>query len=128
VKKLVVIVSMLALVGLVGCGKPETPQQKYQKQATSKIQEMKKNLDKLQGAYKAKVTAMRQAFDEKMAAGKKNYDAAIASLKNQEAAAKKELKAMKSATGAAWDKAKAQMDKMLTDMEKGYENLKSQLK
>lgn len=127
-KKLVVIISMLALVMLVGCGKPETPQQKYQKQTTSKIEEMRKNIDKLQEAYNAKVAAMRKSFDEKMAAGKKNYDAAMAKLKEQEAAAKKELKAMKSATGAAWDKAKAQMDKLVNDMEKSYENLKSQLK
>jgi major membrane immunogen (membrane-anchored lipoprotein) len=127
-KKLVIIFSMLALVMLVGCGKPETPQQKFQKKATTKIEEMRKNIDKLQEAYNAKVKAMRKTFDEKVAAGKKNYDAAVAKLKEQEAAAKKELKAMKSATGAAWDKAKAQMDKMLTDMEKSYENLKSQMK
>ena len=127
-KKLVAIMSMLALVMLVGCGKSETPQQKYQKQTTSKIEEMRKNIDKLQEAYNAKVAAMRKSFDEKMAAGKKNYDAAMAKLKEQEAAAKKELKAMKSATGAAWDKAKAQMDKLVNDMEKSYENLKSQLK
>lgn len=127
-KKLVVIISMLALVMLVGCGKPETPQQKYQNQSTSKIEQMQKNIDKLKVAYKAKVAAMRKNFEEKMAAGQKNYDAALASLKNQEAAAKKELKAMKSATGAAWEKAKVQMDKLLSDMEKSYESLKSQLK
>jgi long-subunit fatty acid transport protein len=128
VKKLTVIISMLALVMLVGCGKPQTPQQEYQQQTTSKIDQMQKKIDKLKGEYNAKVKAMRQAFDEKMAAGKKNYDAAVANLKNQEAAAKKELKAMKSATGAAWEKAKAKMDKMVSDMEKGYENLKAQLK
>lgn len=127
-KKLVVIISMLSLVVLVGCGKPETPQQKYQRQTTAKITEMQKKIDKLKGEYTAKVAAMRKSFDEKMAAGKKNYDAAVASLKLQAAAANKELKVMKSATGAAYEKAKAKMDKLLTDMEKGYENLKTQLK
>jgi TolA-binding protein len=128
VKKLVVIISMLALVMLVGCGKPETPQQKYQKQSTSKIEEMQKNIDKLKGAYDAKAAAMRKKFDEQMAAGKKHYEEALASLKKQEAEAKKELAAMKSATGAAWEKAKGQVDKMINDMEKTYESLKAQLK
>jgi TolA-binding protein len=130
VKKLVGIISMLALVMvmLIGCGKPETPQEKFQKQTTAKIEEMQKKIDTLTGEYKAKVAELRKQFEEKMVMGKKHYDAALAGLKNQEAAAKKELAAMKTATGAAWEKAKEKMDKMTAEMEKAYEDLKSQLK
>jgi TolA-binding protein len=128
VKKLVGIISMLALIMLVGCGKPETPQQKYQEQSTSKIEQMQKKIDKLKGAYDAKAAEMRKKFDEQMAAGKKKYEEAVASLNHQEEEAKKELAAMKTATGAAWEKAKAKMDKLTAEMEKAYENIKSQLK
>jgi TolA-binding protein len=128
VKKLAGIISMLALVALIGCGKPETPQEKFQKQATAKLEEMQKNIDKLKGAYDAKIAEMRKKFDEQMAAGQKHYEDAVAGLKMQEAAAKKELAAMKSATGEAWEKAKEKMDKMVGEMEKTYGTLKDQLK
>ena len=128
-KKLVAILSVLAfLVVVIGCGKAETPQEKFKKQATAKIEEMQKKIDKLKGDYNAKVTEMRKKFEEKMVTGKKKYDEAVGSLKAQEDAAKKELKAMKSATGEAWEKAKEKMTKMLDSMEKAYEHIKAQMK
>ncbi|MEJ2671198.1 MAG: hypothetical protein P8168_03140 [Deltaproteobacteria bacterium] len=127
-KKLAAIISMLALVMLVGCGKAETPQQTYQKKATAKIEDMQKKINKLTEEYSAKVAEMHKKFNEKMATGKKSYDETVAGLKQQQAAAKKELAAMKSATGDAWEKAKAKMDKMMEGMEKTYEKVKSELK
>jgi hypothetical protein len=128
VKKIVGIISMLALVMLIGCGKAESPQEKFQRETTATIEGMKQKIDKLQDAYDAKTIAMRKEFDEKMAAAKKKYTEAVASLKEQQAAATKELADMKSATGEAWEKAKEKMDKMSDEMEKAYEKIKSELK
>jgi hypothetical protein len=127
-KKLTWIIAMLALVVLIGCTKTETPQEKFQKEVSVKIEEIQKNVDKLKEAYDAKVAEMRKQFDEKMTTGKKSYDEAVANLKDKEAAAKKELADMKSATGDAWEKAKDKMQKTTAELEKAYENIKATLK
>ncbi len=124
------IISMVvvALMMFIGCGESESPQEKYQKQTTAKLEEMQKKIDHLKDAYNAKVSAMRQEFDNKMAKVQKRYDEAVLDLQQKQTAVKQGLADMKSATGEAWEKAKVKMDNMTADMGKALEKITSELK
>jgi TolA-binding protein len=123
----IIIMVVVALMMLIGCGKSESPQEKYQNQTTAKIEEMQKKIEQLKDVYNAKVSAMRKEFDDKMAKFTKLYDEGIADLKQKQTAVKQGLADMKSTTGDAWEKAKVKMDNMIEDMGKAFEKVKSEL-
>jgi outer membrane murein-binding lipoprotein Lpp len=123
----IIITLVIALMMLIGCGKSESPQEKYQDQATAKVEEMQKKIEQLKDAYNAKASAMQKEFDDKMAKLKKHYDDGMAELKQKQTTVKQGLADMKSATGDAWEKAKVKMDNMIEDMGKAFEKVKSEL-
>jgi uncharacterized membrane-anchored protein YhcB (DUF1043 family) len=124
-KKVAGIFFLAILLVTFGCGKPQTPQEKFQKKMTEQMEKLQTNVDKLKKAYTAKTAAMKKKFQEQMDKYQKEYNDGMAALKEKQEAAKKELAAMKSATGEAWEKAKAKMEKTGAEMEKTYEGLKA---
>lgn len=124
----IIFMVAVALMMLIGCGKAESPQERFQEETTAKLQEMQKKIDQLKDVYNARVSTMREEFNNKMAQFKKSYDEGVTNLKQKQAAAKQGLADMKSATGEAWEKAKVKMDKMTEDMSKSLEKITSELK
>ena len=73
-EKGIILMVVVALMMLIGCGKSESPQEKFQKQTNAKLEEMQKKIGQLKDVYNAKASAMKEEFNNKMAQVKKQYD------------------------------------------------------
>jgi hypothetical protein len=106
-KKFLALVLCLAfLTAVCGCGKPETPQEKFQNMVKAKIEHIQQKLDALKAKFNKELGALEQQKD----------------------AAAKELTELEKATGEAWEKAKDKMSESLEKMEKGYERMQEHFK
>jgi hypothetical protein len=105
-RPLAVVISLALLLAAFGCGKPETPQEKFQNLVKTKIEQMGQKLE----ALKAK------------------FNQEFGSLEKQKEAAAKELAELQKATGEAWDKAKDKMSESMEKMEKGFERMQEHFK
>lgn len=124
----ILILMVVALMMAIGCGKTESPQEKYQNETNAQIEEMQNQIAHLKDAYNSKVAVMREEFDAQLAQVNNGYNEAVADLKQKQAAVKEGLTEMKSATGEAWEKGKVKMDKMVEDMSKALQKITSDLK
>jgi altronate dehydratase len=126
-KKVAGIIFLAILLVTFGCGKSQTPQEKFQKKMTEQMEKLQANVDKLTKAYADKTAAMKKQFQAQMDKAQKEYHDGMAALHAKQEAAKKELAALKSATGKAWEKAKVQMEKSAAELEKTFQDLKAKL-
>jgi uncharacterized membrane-anchored protein YhcB (DUF1043 family) len=127
-KKVLGIVFVAMLLITTGCGKAESPQEKAQKKVTGQMEQLQKNIDNLKKSYTDRLAEMQKKFDAQMAKAHKEYSESMAALKQKQDEAKKELAELKTATGAAWQKAKVKLDKTVDDLQKAYDKAKSQFK
>ncbi|HZE20718.1 MAG TPA: hypothetical protein VE082_01575 [Desulfobaccales bacterium] len=127
-KKVLGIIFATMLLITIGCGKAETPQEKFQKKVTGQLEKLHTNINALKESYSKKLDAMKKKFDEQMAKAHKEYNESMASLKEKQDEAKKQLTEMKTATGATWEKGKAKLSQTVEGLQKAYEQAKAKFK
>ncbi len=137
--KVVGFVLMAALLIIDGCGRSETPQEKFKKRVSQEIPLMEKKIEILRYYYNDKLVKMHQEFDEQVVAALKQHNEALAAVQKQyfEAAAemnkklevaKQELAGLKPVTDEDLGKAIAQMDQITAKLEKSLVKAESQFK
>ncbi len=91
-------------------------QQEWLKQAEAQYQELKEQGDQL----------LEQA-KQKAAQGQDKAQEALAQLAKQQEVVREKLKALQTASGKAWDKAKVELDQAMENLKQAYQKAKEEL-